>query len=56
MSFSRLTDFLHHLVDEVHIPSTCMQVYKDGVQVYSHSYGTPEGMETVFESFLGILM
>lgn len=44
MNFSKLTQFLHHLVDEVYIPSVCMQVYRDGVQVYSHAYGCPEGM------------
>ncbi len=50
MNFSRLTQFLHHLVDEVHIPSVCMQVYKDGVQVYSHAYGCPEGMPVTPET------
>ena len=44
MNFSKLTQFLHHLVDAVYIPSVCMQVYRDGVQVYSHAYGCPEGM------------
>ena len=44
MDFTRLTSFLHHLVDEVRIPSVCMRVYRDGEQVYSHAYGSPEGM------------
>lgn len=44
MDFTRLTSFLHHLVDEVYIPSVCMQVYQDGEQIYSHAYGSPEGM------------
>lgn len=45
MNFAPLTAFLHHLVDELHIPSTCMQVYREGALVYSHAYGCPEGTE-----------
>ena len=44
MDFTRLTSLLHHLVDEVRIPSVCMQVYRDGEQIYSYAYGSPEGM------------
>lgn len=39
MEFSNLTNLLHHIVDDLHVPFVQCQVYKEGKEVYSHGYG-----------------
>ncbi len=50
MNFDKMTDLLHHLVDDLHIPSVCMQIYHAGQPVYTHAYGSPEGVPVTPQS------
>ena len=39
MEFSNLTNLLHDIVDDLHVPFVQCQVYKEGKEVYCHGYG-----------------
>ena len=39
MKFTNLTNLLHHIVDDLHVPFVQCQVYKEGKEVYNHGYG-----------------